>query len=337
MGQQGHYPFGESWYSTSTTTKWQFTTYERDSESGLDYAMFRYDSSRLGRFMTPDPFGGSLGDPQSLNRYVYTRNDPVNLADPLGLTFTEWWEEESGGSGGGWYVSIWSGCYDASCTRSGAESRWRAPDYEHPSRRCQVDPFCLANPPGPFASPVAQIHCDDQGCMTGSYVYSQYTAGGGYIVNWAAQREAQIRRAVNKFVAQLAANATAQERVDFLLKFFGLDKFVVPGLKEWKGNGYILQFTQAVKAYLESLVATGKFAKGDLGVLHKGDVGGTIDKDYRSFTGQRTGQDSSLQAVLGVKLGNGNYLAWVDNDKCNVYQDLVGAMCHLGELIGGIF
>ncbi len=56
VGQQGHYPFGESWYATSTTSKWQFTTYERDSESTLDYAMFRYVNSRLGRFMRPHEF-----------------------------------------------------------------------------------------------------------------------------------------------------------------------------------------------------------------------------------------------------------------------------------------
>ena len=84
-GEQGHYPFGESWYSTSTTSKWQFTSYERDSESSLDYAMFRYDNSRLGRFMTPDPLAGSFANPQSLNRYAYVLNDPTNLVDPLGL------------------------------------------------------------------------------------------------------------------------------------------------------------------------------------------------------------------------------------------------------------
>src|SRR5262249_45606615 len=32
VGQQGHYPFGESWYSTGSSTKWAFTSYERDSE-----------------------------------------------------------------------------------------------------------------------------------------------------------------------------------------------------------------------------------------------------------------------------------------------------------------
>ncbi len=85
LGQQGHFPFGEDWYSSSATTKFRFTSYERDSESGNDYAMFRFYANRLARFSSPDPLAGSLADPQSLNRYAYTRNDPINLVDPLGL------------------------------------------------------------------------------------------------------------------------------------------------------------------------------------------------------------------------------------------------------------
>jgi RHS repeat-associated protein len=85
IGEQGHYPFGESWYAQSTTTKWMFTTYERDAESGNDYASFRYDINRLGRFASPDLLAGSVADPQSLNRYAYVLNDPVNFVDPLGL------------------------------------------------------------------------------------------------------------------------------------------------------------------------------------------------------------------------------------------------------------
>ncbi len=83
--QFGHYPFGEVWYESGTLDKWKFTSYERDGESGLDYAIFRYDSSRLGRFMTPDPLAGTIFNPQSLNRYAYVLNDPVNKIDPLGL------------------------------------------------------------------------------------------------------------------------------------------------------------------------------------------------------------------------------------------------------------
>jgi RHS repeat-associated protein len=86
IGSQGHFPYGETWYLGSAGTKWEFTTYKRDSESGNDYAMARYDVSRLGRFSSPDPVAGSTGDPQSLNRYSYVRNMPVEATDPSGLS-----------------------------------------------------------------------------------------------------------------------------------------------------------------------------------------------------------------------------------------------------------
>jgi RHS repeat-associated protein len=84
-GDQGHFPFGESWYANNTTTKWMYTTYERDSESGNDYAKVRIYVNRLARFNSPDLLPGSLLLPQTLNRYVYAVNDPVNLVDPTGM------------------------------------------------------------------------------------------------------------------------------------------------------------------------------------------------------------------------------------------------------------
>lgn len=86
IGQQGHYPFGESWYSQNTTTKWQFTSYERDSESGNDYALERTYINRLGCFSSPDPLTASaIDNPQLWGRYSYVVNDPVDLMDQFGL------------------------------------------------------------------------------------------------------------------------------------------------------------------------------------------------------------------------------------------------------------
>jgi len=82
--QMGHYPFGEAWYNASGD-KLIFTSYERDSESGNDYAIARLDVSRLGRFLSPDSLDGTIANPQSFNRFAYTRNDPVNLTDPTGM------------------------------------------------------------------------------------------------------------------------------------------------------------------------------------------------------------------------------------------------------------
>jgi RHS repeat-associated protein len=84
----GQFPFGEVWYETGTADKWKFTSYERDSgtgETGLDYAQFRYLSSGQGRFLSADLLGGHLPAPQSLNRYSYVANDPINLVDPTGM------------------------------------------------------------------------------------------------------------------------------------------------------------------------------------------------------------------------------------------------------------
>jgi RHS repeat-associated protein len=64
----------------------RFTTYERDANQS-DEAMHRRYNRWWSRFDQPDPYDGSydLTDPQSLNRYAYVQNDPVNFVDPSGL------------------------------------------------------------------------------------------------------------------------------------------------------------------------------------------------------------------------------------------------------------
>lgn len=99
IGEQGHFPYGETWYPNNTTTKWEFTSYERDAESGNDYAMARYNVNRLGRFSAPDPLSGSIRDPQSLNRYSYVVDDPIDHVDPLGL-YCEFYPSGCGYGGG---------------------------------------------------------------------------------------------------------------------------------------------------------------------------------------------------------------------------------------------
>jgi len=84
-GTQDHLPFGEDAGVVGESEKHRFTNYERDTESGTDYAVNRRYSNVAGRFMRPDPVAGGIGNPQSLNRYAYTQNDPVNFVDPLGL------------------------------------------------------------------------------------------------------------------------------------------------------------------------------------------------------------------------------------------------------------
>jgi RHS repeat-associated protein len=65
----------------------KFTGYERDNETGLDFAQARYDSSSLGRFTSPDPLMASANPhrPQTWNRYSYVLNNPLRLVDPSGM------------------------------------------------------------------------------------------------------------------------------------------------------------------------------------------------------------------------------------------------------------
>jgi RHS repeat-associated protein len=91
---QDYTPYGQEVFTTAQMsrlqtaacpTNYRFTGYERDQETGLDYAFARYYSSRLGRFLSTDPLGGSIGSLQSHNAYAYVVNNPLNFVDPLGL------------------------------------------------------------------------------------------------------------------------------------------------------------------------------------------------------------------------------------------------------------
>jgi RHS repeat-associated protein len=65
----------------------RFTGQIFDPESGLYYYGARYYDPELARFISPDPIVPSPGDPQSLNRYSYVRNNPVKYIDPTGHSF----------------------------------------------------------------------------------------------------------------------------------------------------------------------------------------------------------------------------------------------------------
>jgi RHS repeat-associated protein len=79
-------PYGEAWLAESTpsTNEKKFTTYQRDTETGLDYAMDRFYGNTTGRFQSPDTGAARLTMPMTLNRYIYGFNDPINNGDPTG-------------------------------------------------------------------------------------------------------------------------------------------------------------------------------------------------------------------------------------------------------------
>jgi RHS repeat-associated protein len=97
--------FGSGSYPVAGgATNREFTSKERDAETGLDFFESRYYSSAQGRFTSPDEFKGGfldafsghavfqpgplpyadITDPQTLNKYAYVRNNPLRYTDPDG-------------------------------------------------------------------------------------------------------------------------------------------------------------------------------------------------------------------------------------------------------------
>lgn len=98
MKRHDYLPFGEELYAgTGNRTaqngyagdgiRQQFTQYERDTETALDYAQARYYASAHGRFTSVDPLlaSGRTVNPKTWNRYTYALNNPLRFVDPNGL------------------------------------------------------------------------------------------------------------------------------------------------------------------------------------------------------------------------------------------------------------
>lgn len=92
VSRHDYLPFGEELlvgrgdpaqgYQGSDGVRQQFTSKERDAETGLDYFGARYHSSVQGRFCGVDPkmLGTShTVNPQRWNRYAYVVNNPLTL------------------------------------------------------------------------------------------------------------------------------------------------------------------------------------------------------------------------------------------------------------------
>ncbi|MFN0278972.1 MAG: RHS repeat domain-containing protein [Pyrinomonadaceae bacterium] len=95
ISRHDYHPFGEEIVTNQRaghtdympdSVRKQFTGYERDRETDLDFAQARYFSAGFGRFSSPDNFlnDTSTGDPTSWNLYVYVRNNPLKFTDPTG-------------------------------------------------------------------------------------------------------------------------------------------------------------------------------------------------------------------------------------------------------------
>ncbi|MBI5267441.1 MAG: RHS repeat protein, partial [candidate division Zixibacteria bacterium] len=77
--------FGNLISSTGTTpNRYLFAGEQADPALGLYYLRARYMDPSTGRFISADPFPGSIFQPTTLHKYSYAYNNPVNFVDPSG-------------------------------------------------------------------------------------------------------------------------------------------------------------------------------------------------------------------------------------------------------------
>ena len=86
-GEILYYPWGALWGDTTNGTLFRFFASLEWYDPPVDgyQTSFRNLIPRFGRWLSPDPLGGDISNPQSLNRYAYAVNNPTSLVDPLGL------------------------------------------------------------------------------------------------------------------------------------------------------------------------------------------------------------------------------------------------------------
>ena len=65
-------------------TTFGFTGQRNEPDLGISYYGARWYDPALSRFLSPDSIIPNPFDPQSYDRYAYTRNNPVNRIDPSG-------------------------------------------------------------------------------------------------------------------------------------------------------------------------------------------------------------------------------------------------------------
>jgi len=71
-------------FNTNPITTRGFTGHEMMDDVGIIHMNGRIYDAKLGRFLQADPYVQSPKDTQSLNRYSYVRNNPLNATDPSG-------------------------------------------------------------------------------------------------------------------------------------------------------------------------------------------------------------------------------------------------------------
>ena len=87
LSPDGNYRKTSDKYGATDSVRQRFTGYQKDTETGLDFAEARYYNNQHGRFTAVDPLlaSGKSANPQTFNRYAYVLGNPLKQTDPTGL------------------------------------------------------------------------------------------------------------------------------------------------------------------------------------------------------------------------------------------------------------
>ncbi len=93
----GQFSRHEKYGSSEEVARFYFTGKKLDDESGLFFYGARYYDPKLGRFITADTVVQAPNNPQTLNRYSYVLNNPLNRIDPTGhWSWKSFWNSFAG-------------------------------------------------------------------------------------------------------------------------------------------------------------------------------------------------------------------------------------------------
>jgi len=87
-GEQRYMPFGlDRWTDRELYTAYRFTGQRIEDNVDLYFHQSRWYDPVVGRFIQPDSIVPEPGNPQALNRYTYTINNPLKYIDPSGHSY----------------------------------------------------------------------------------------------------------------------------------------------------------------------------------------------------------------------------------------------------------
>src|SRR5271157_5970007 len=79
------YPWGDVWLQQGSTGYSFAGIPYYDGTTNTSITTARFYPNNVGHWLSPDPLGGDITNPQSLNRYAYVMNHPTSLVDPSGM------------------------------------------------------------------------------------------------------------------------------------------------------------------------------------------------------------------------------------------------------------